>query len=54
MKLVRNITMKDMLDILETSGDKDIQENKRSNKRSNKKKKKRNENQSVGEEECKK
>ena len=44
MKLVRNITMKDMLDILETSGDKDIQENKRSNKRSNKKKKKRTKN----------
>jgi hypothetical protein len=52
MKLVRDMNMKDMLDILETPDDrdkkdiqKDIQQNKRSNKRSNKKKKKRTKNQ---------
>lgn len=50
MKLVRNMNMKDMLDILETPDDdedvkKEIQKNKRSSKRSNKKKKKRTKNQ---------
>tara|TARA_B100000683_G_scaffold11035_1_gene12088 strand:+ start:748 stop:1296 length:549 start_codon:yes stop_codon:yes gene_type:complete len=49
MKLVGEMNMKDMLDILETPDDedvkKDVQKNKRSNKRSNKKKKKRTKNQ---------
>lgn len=49
MKLVGEMNMKDMLDILETPGDEDvkkeIQKNKRSSKRSNKKKKKRTKNQ---------
>ena len=48
MKLVRDMNMKDMLDILETPDDrdkKDIQKDIQKNKRSNKKKKKRTKNQ---------
>ena len=48
MELIRNMNMKDMLDILETPDDedikKDIQKNNRSNKRSNKKKRKKTKN----------
>jgi hypothetical protein len=45
MKLVRDMNMKDMLDILETPGDEDIKKDIQKNKRSNKKKKKRTKNQ---------